>query len=112
MTTQSDAQPIFAVQYSYGAGAEAAAQRDEHRPAHRDFLVSLGPAMAAAGAYTDDPTGALLLIKAESAEAVHALLEDDPFNVHGLIASVRVNQWSCAIGDRAEAIRATGATGS
>lgn len=94
---------IFAVHYHYVPGL--ADQRDEYRAEHRAFLVSLGPAMVAAGAYVDDPSAALLLMSADSEESIRDLLDGDPFKQHGLIASVDVNEWSCAVGDRAEAIR-------
>jgi uncharacterized protein len=103
----AEPQKIFAVQYNYvpGLGAE----RDEHRAAHREFLTSLGPAMVAAGAYVDDPAAALLLVKSSSAEAVRDLLDGDPFKHQGLIHSTDVHEWSCAVGDRAAAIRGEGA---
>lgn len=103
----AEPQKIFAVQYHYVPGLSD--QRDVHRPAHRDFLVALGPAMVAAGAYVDDPTAALLLVQAEDAGAVRDLLDGDPFKHHGLIASTEVHEWSCAVGDRAAAIRGDGA---
>ncbi|MEV4900561.1 YciI family protein [Citricoccus sp. NPDC055426] len=99
----AEPQKIFAVQYHYVPGL--ADQRDVHRAAHREFLVSLGPAMVAAGAYVDEPAAALLLVKSDSSGAVRDLLDGDPFKHHGLIASTDVNEWSCAVGDRAAAIR-------
>lgn len=100
-------QKIFAVQYHYVPGLSD--QREVHRAAHREFLVSLGPAMVAAGAYVDDPAAALLLVQSDSAGAVRDLLDGDPFKQHGLIASTDVHEWSCAIGERAAAIRGDGA---
>lgn len=94
---------IFAVQYNYVTGLGE--QRDTHRAAHREFLTSLGPAMVAAGAYVDDPSAALLLVRAESQEAVRDMLDGDPFKKQGLIHSTEVREWSCAVGDRAAAIR-------
>ncbi|MEW1981948.1 YciI family protein [Citricoccus sp. NPDC079358] len=103
----SEPQKIFAVQYHYVPGLGD--QRDVHRAAHRDFLGSLGPAMVAAGAYVDDPTAALLLVKSETGESVRDLLAGDPFQKHGLIASTEVHEWSCAVGDQAAALRGDGA---
>lgn len=103
----AEPQKIFAVQYHYVPGLSD--QRDVHRAAHREFLADLGPAMVAAGAYVDDPAAALLLVKAEDAGAVRDLLAGDPFRHHGLISSTDVHEWSCAIGDRAAAIRGDGA---
>lgn len=101
--TQTDTQKIFAVQYHYVPGL--ADQRDVHRAAHREFLVSLGPAMVAAGAYVDEPAAALLLVAADSAESVRDALEADPFNRQGLIESTEIHEWSCAVGDKAAVIR-------
>ncbi|MEO9246753.1 YciI family protein [Citricoccus nitrophenolicus] len=103
----AEPQKIFAVQYHYVPGLSD--QRDVHRAAHREFLVSLGPAMVAAGAYVDDPAAALLLVKAEDSGSVRDLLDGDPFRHHGLIATIEVHEWSCAVGDRAAAIRGDGA---
>ncbi|MCY1158771.1 MAG: hypothetical protein MOP51_1795 [Citricoccus sp.] len=94
---------IFAVQYTYVAGLGE--ERDAHRAAHREFLASLGPAMVAAGAFVDDPSAALLLVRADSDEAVRDLLDGDPFKKQGLIHSTDVHEWSCAVGDQAAVIR-------
>ncbi|MGD6978219.1 MULTISPECIES: YciI family protein [Citricoccus] len=94
---------IFAVQYTYVAGLGE--ERDAHRAAHREFLTSLGPAMVAAGAFVDDPSAALLLVRADSDEAVRDLLDGDPFKKQGLIHSTDVHEWSCAVGEQAAVIR-------
>ncbi|MFC7402883.1 YciI family protein [Citricoccus sp. GCM10030269] len=103
----AESQKIYAVQYFYLAGMGD--ERDAHRPAHRDFLVGLGSTLVAAGAYVDDPAAALLLLKVDSPETVRDLLEADPFNKQGLISSVEVHEWSCAVGDQAATIRGEGA---
>lgn len=103
----AEPQKIFAVQYNYVPGLGD--QRDVHRAAHREFLGSLGTAMVAAGAYVDDPTAALLLVKSDAAESVRDLLAGDPFQQHGLISSIDVHEWSCAVGDQAAALRGNGA---
>lgn len=96
-------QKTFAVQYTYVSGLGD--ERDVHRAAHREFLSSLGPALVAAGAYVDDPSAALLLVRAETEEAVRDLLDADPFKKHGLIHATDVHEWTCAVGDQAAAIR-------
>jgi uncharacterized protein YciI len=96
-------QKIFAVQYNYVAGLGD--ERDAYRAAHREFLTSLGTAMVAAGAYADDPSAALLLVRADSDEAVRDLLDADPFKKQGLIHSTDVHEWTCAVGDQAAVIR-------
>lgn len=88
---------LYAVEYSYVPDTAAL---DEHRPAHREFLRALVPdPLLVAGAYqqTDEP-GALLLVRAASAQEVEELLNADPFNVEGLIAERRVRLWNPGIG--------------
>jgi uncharacterized protein len=96
-------QKIFAVQYNYVSGLGD--ERDVHRAGHREFLTSLGPALVAAGAYVDEPSAALLLVRADSDEAVRDLLDGDPFKKQGLIHSTDVHEWTCAVGDQAATIR-------
>jgi len=87
--------PIFAVHYHYADGS--AAGRDEHRPAHRAFLDSLVEGAAellASGPYADEPAGALLIFRAESAAEVESELDSDPFAHHGFISGRQVRPWS------------------
>lgn len=102
MSHQPD-QKIFSVLYVYGP--DTAAARDEHRPAHREFLLGLGADMVAAGAYVDDPEQALLLVRGCSAEEVRSRLAQDPFAVHGILTEARIHEWSCAIGTAAATLR-------
>jgi hypothetical protein len=89
--------PYFAVLYTY---ADAPADLDAHRPAHRAFLRTLLDAgtMLAAGAYTDEPAGALLLFQADSADEVDTILAGDPFRAQGLVTGQVIRGWSAAIG--------------
>lgn len=89
---------IFAVEYVYAPGSEAA--RDEHRPAHRAFLGSLsdGFSLVASGPYVDG-SGALLLIKAGSEAALAEKLGEDPFNANGLVSVLRLTGWSPVTGE-------------
>jgi uncharacterized protein YciI len=52
----------------------------------------------AAGAYPQGPAGALLVFRADSAEAVASLLETDPFRHHGLVTGCEIRQWGLAMG--------------
>ena len=101
--SQQPAQKIYSVLYVYGP--DTAAARDEHRPAHREFLLGLGADMVAAGAYVDDPERALLLVRGTSAEDVRTRLAQDPFAVHRILTEARIHEWSCAIGTAAAALR-------
>lgn len=87
----------FAVHYTYAGDAERVA---EHRPAHRDYLRSLTDSgLVAAGAHPDaEPPGALLIVRAESADQVTALLDGDPFRTEGLIVERRIVAWTPVIG--------------
>ncbi|GAB3245063.1 YciI family protein [Arthrobacter pigmenti] len=88
---------VFAVEYVYDA--ETATARDEHRPAHRQWLqehVDSGMALAS-GPYGDG-AGALLVFKADSESALLEELKQDPFNQAGLVAGMRVKEWSPVLG--------------
>lgn len=88
---------VFAVHYRY---VDQPAVLTQHRPAHRDFLRDLldQGIVLAAGAYTDGPAGALLVFRADSAEAVERLLETDPFQQLGLVEGLEVRAWGQAMG--------------
>ncbi|GAB04618.1 uncharacterized protein YciI [Gordonia amarae] len=88
---------IFAVHYDYAP--DKAAVRDEHRPLHRKWLGEAHEAgtVLTCGPYPDG-TGALILIRAESLDAVQAFLADDPFHTHDAIAAVRINEWTQVYG--------------
>lgn len=72
---------LFAVTYRYAAGSSSG--RDEHRPAHLNFLQGLFDAgQLVVSGPTDasgDDAGALLIIRGESAEDVEATMSEDPF---------------------------------
>jgi uncharacterized protein len=66
-------------------------------PTHLDFLERHSDRIRAAGPLRDadgTPAGGLWLVEAETAEAVAALYQQDPFWPTGLRKSVRVLQWS------------------
>ncbi len=89
--------PTFAVTYAYD---DRAALRDEIRPAHRFFLRALledGVLLASGPLGTTGP-GALIVLRAESAEAALAVLEADPFWAGGLVASRQAREWDPVIG--------------
>jgi len=88
---------VFAVEYRY---ADQPAAVTEHRPAHRAFLQNLLTKgfVLAAGAYIDQPAGALLVLRGDSAEDVATILDDDPFAHLGLITNRQIRPWSAAIG--------------
>lgn len=97
---------VFAAQYTY---TEDTAARDQHRPAHRTYLGGLADdgTLVASGPYGEDGqfAGALLLLRAGSAEEVHTLLRDDPFMEQGLVESLQVREWTLVLGAELEAVR-------
>ncbi len=84
----------YAVRYTY---SDDTAGRDEHRPAHRDFLSDLGAdgTLLLSGPFPEsDPAGALLLLEAKTAEEVRDLLREDPMQQQGLVDHVEVLEWT------------------
>lgn len=88
--------PVHAVTYTYTDDAERIA---ELRPSHRTFLRGLHEtgALLASGPYLDG-ADALLIVRADDADAALALLEDDPFFGAELIASRSARPWNPVIG--------------
>lgn len=96
----------YAVTYVY---TDDTAALDEHRPEHRAFLRGLcdqgvlrasGPTSTAVATdgTTTAPAGALLALEGESADAVLATLDEDPFWVRGLVSERSVREWRVVIG--------------
>ncbi|MCE5289494.1 MAG: YciI family protein [Nocardiaceae bacterium] len=92
---------IFAVQYTYTEATIPA--RDTHRPAHRSYLRDLANegAVLSSGAYPDG-SGALLLFRAESDEAMRELVDKDPFVSENLVERVEIKEWLPVIGTFSE----------
>ncbi|RKQ34191.1 YciI family protein [Kocuria tytonis] len=86
---------IFALNYTYGGPPEILA---EHRPAHRAFLRQLNErgVNLASGPLGDD--GALILLRADGADEVERLIQDDPLVVHGAVTAHEIREWSVTIG--------------
>ncbi len=83
---------LFAVTYHYSAEPDELAGL---RPAHREFTAKLfdDGVLVTSGPFIDY-AGALLLVKAESVEAVSALLDNDPFDIAGFIGERVILQWN------------------
>jgi uncharacterized protein len=88
----------FAVLYRYSTDADAL---DEHRPAHREYLGSL---FLAGHIVVSGPLGeggrptALLIMQADSADAVAELLDEDPFRQKDLIVEREIRPWNVVYG--------------
>ena len=87
---------VFVVTYGYAASAE---QLNEIRPIHREWLATLleQGTLLASGPMIDNPE-ALLIFSAESAQALAALLDNDPFDVAGFIGTRSIQQWNPVFG--------------
>jgi uncharacterized protein len=95
---------LYAMHYTY---SDDTAARDEHRPAHRDFLGDLategvvllsGPYAAVDG----EADAALLLLRGESEAEVLELLREDPFQQMGLVDHVAIREWTPVLGQWAQ----------
>lgn len=85
---------FFVVTYAYSPDVSA---RDAVRPAHREWLASLGDALVLSG--PTDAEGAFLVFEAETAADVEATLDADPFFVDGRIVAGRtVAGWTPVLG--------------
>lgn len=89
---------IFAVTYAYDQNSGL---RDELRPSHRGFLSGLhaaGALLASGPVESDGSAGALIIVRADSAEGALALLGSDPFLEAGTIAERQAVAWNPVIG--------------
>lgn len=91
---------VFVVHYTYSNDTAA---RDEHRPAHRQFLGGLATegALLLSGPYAsidEAPDAALLLVRGESAAELAVLLREDPFQQQGLVEQVAIREWNPVLG--------------
>ena len=91
---------VFAVEYIYAENSSEL--RNEYRPAHREFLGQHLAEDSAVRILASGPTPsndrALLIMQAETQEALEAMLAQDPFAVHGAVAETVVNTWNPVTG--------------
>jgi len=86
--------PVYAVHYRYDNRFD---ERDEVRPAHRAYLQSLADqgVVLARGPYVDvDDAGALIIVRADTADDVGEFMDSDPFWLHGFISERRIREWT------------------
>jgi uncharacterized protein YciI len=76
--------------------ADEPGRLDEHRPVHKDYLASLFEQgrIVISGPLTDGAAGALLILDADDADHVTALLDLDAFWNLGLIADRQIRRWN------------------
>lgn len=90
---------IFSVLFEDRPGRED--QRQQHMAAHLQFLETLGARVLGAGPLFDGDAGrgGMWLIKADTAQQVRALVEQDPFWPTGLRKSVAIREWRLVLRD-------------
>lgn len=75
--------------------------RKANRPAHIDYLKSLGDTLKAAGPFVDPArdimTGTLMIVEADDQAAAVSLAANDPYAKAGLFASVDIRPWQWTI---------------
>jgi uncharacterized protein YciI len=80
---------------------DATGVRAATRPAHVDFLKSLGKSLVLAGPFLADdgatPTGSFLLLEAADKAAAEAIAAQDPYAGAGLFATVTVQPYRVVI---------------
>lgn len=88
---------VYAVRYTYD---HRTALQDEERPEHRAYLRSLADSgsLLGSGPFASGDPGALLVLRAESREALESLLAADPFARIGVIAATEVRPWTLVLG--------------
>ena len=83
--------------------------RDFAQPEHRAYLASHSDIILLSGATQSDdgtkPTGSTFLLVVNSREKAEAFVKGDPFDQHGVFASVHVTrmrqgQWNPQLADR------------
>lgn len=87
----------YAVTYVYADTREV---QDELRPQHRAFLAELtSRGLVASGPLLETrPATALLIVQADSPDAVREMLADDPFQQADQVGETRVVEWNPVIG--------------
>lgn len=91
---------IFVVLFEDNPGTEHL--RGAHMAAHLAFLESRGKDVAGAGPlFAPDGGGAggMWLVEAETAEAVQAMVEADPFYPTGLRKRIAIREWRRVLRD-------------
>lgn len=71
--------------------------RQQHRPAHLDFLTQNAPLLLACGAKLQDDGsdmgGGMYVVDLDTREAAQAFIEADPFFQAELFEQVRITRW-------------------
>lgn len=88
---------VYAVDYIYNDDIQTQdALRAEHRAWLREQLEA-GNLLASGPLVTPEPL-ALLIWRAEDIESLSGLLNQDPFQIAGVVAETVITQWNALIG--------------
>ncbi len=73
-------------------GPEGQSRRQQHRPAHLDYLERLQRQgqLISAGPFTDQ-AGSLVIIEADTMERAESIANGDPYVTHGIFERVEVH---------------------
>ncbi|MDX2265626.1 MAG: YciI family protein [Hyphomicrobiales bacterium] len=76
--------------------------RAETRPAHLEYLSSLGDAVRAGGALLsadgERVIGSMLIVEADDLAAARSISANDPYTLAGVFESVEIHPWRQAVG--------------
>jgi uncharacterized protein YciI len=88
--------PIFAVELAFDKDE---ARRLERRPSHRERLKDLYDegVLVMSGPFADD-SGALLILRAESQDALLRILDDDPYTHDDVVTRANIREWAPIFG--------------
>lgn len=88
---------VYAVNYFYNDDKETQdALRADHRAWLREQLVSGN--LLASGPLVSEESIALLIWCSEDIESLSGLLNQDPFNIAGVVKEVTITEWNALIG--------------
>lgn len=90
---------VFAVEYTYAQNSTEL--RNEHRPAHREYLggfLDNDSVRLLVSGPTPVADGALIIFAADSEEALNEVLANDPFNKVGALGKSVVTVWNPVMG--------------
>lgn len=91
---------VFAVQYKFVDDSDAVAAI---RPNHREWLAGLleEGVLLASGPMVDSPR-ALLIFSSDTIEFLNDLLNQDPYEIAGVLAERTISQWNPIYGPFSE----------
>lgn len=74
--------------------------RLDNRPAHLEFLKSMGKTLKIAGPFLDEnnkPNGSILLIDVETQQQAEHIAASDPYAIAGLFEKTEIRGWNLVI---------------